>query len=388
VTQLLETRSPVRAYGACLYCRSTLGTNDLLDGLPVGRRIAFDTRERRLWVVCHACRRWSLSAAYARADILEQCARHHGAGTLRQWSEHVTVSRHSSGIELIRLDGAGAREIAALRYGAMSPLARLQRARAVLGDLGERAEEWLAGRGERLRGTVSAASYLLAGLVVGALSAGTAAQATALGLVLLAFFKMFTLDSSEHEKQLARREARVGMVLGRVADVHGRSIMLHADQAWRSRLVSVTGLERWRLGIPDRERAVAGPTLEIHGHEAVRALRLVLAEGAPLRVGVAAVRTATAEVESAGGPEAFLAFASAGMGRAGLRYATVAELPRIMRLALEIAADQAYEQRMLACDPQLLEQEWGEAEALAGPGLVRVRTGPRGRWLCVPEVRR
>jgi hypothetical protein len=206
---------------------------------------------------------------------------------------------------------------------------------------------------------------------VGALSGAPVAQASALGLVLLAFFKLFTMDSEEHERQLARLEARSAVVLARIREPAGGSFLLHADQAWRSRLVSGPEPARWRLSVPTRAR-MPSAVHEVEGHDAVRALRLVLSEAGPSGGATAAVRRAIAAIESAGGAALFLAQAPSEIRARGFRYASLGELPSALRLPLEIAADQAHE-RAIASEPTLLDQEWSEAEALAALSL-RQRT--------------
>lgn len=38
-------------YTTCLFCHSSLGTNETIESFPVGRRLAFDAAHGRLWVV-------------------------------------------------------------------------------------------------------------------------------------------------------------------------------------------------------------------------------------------------------------------------------------------------------------------------------------------------
>ena len=48
-------------YTTCLFCNESLGTNDVIELFPVGRRVAFDPEKGRLWVICPHCTRWNLS---------------------------------------------------------------------------------------------------------------------------------------------------------------------------------------------------------------------------------------------------------------------------------------------------------------------------------------
>ena len=48
-------------YKTCLFCKKPLGSNEVIEHFPVGRRLAFDAAKGRLWVVCRKCRRWNLT---------------------------------------------------------------------------------------------------------------------------------------------------------------------------------------------------------------------------------------------------------------------------------------------------------------------------------------
>lgn len=48
-------------YRNCIYCAGDLGSNEIIEEFPVGRRLAFDGARGRLWVVCRRCERWNLS---------------------------------------------------------------------------------------------------------------------------------------------------------------------------------------------------------------------------------------------------------------------------------------------------------------------------------------
>lgn len=355
-----QTSASLVAHDACVYCRSPLGENDLLERFPVGRRLAFDPRDARLWVVCSECGRWSLSPVEARSEIVEECERHHRGGVTRVASENISLSRPGRSLDLIRVGSAGALELAAWRYGHMLGPKRWPRIDALLAGVNEE-------RLDRLRGTLSATPYLAAGLAVGAVSAAPLAQASALGLVLLAFFRMFTADSAEHDRRLARLRRRSDVVLGEIVARDGERFLLHADQAWGSRLVAGSTSATWLLSVPCRGRGARGApvSIEVEGVEALRMLRLAMPETNHGRASANTLRAATAAIETAGGPEGFIPLASADAKRLGLRYAALGELPRTLRLSLEIASDATHERSALAGDPSVLEREWREAAALA-----------------------
>ena len=62
-------------YTTCLFCEAGLGRNERVEGMPVGRRLAFDAEKGRLWVVCQRCTRWNLTPLDERWEALEECER-------------------------------------------------------------------------------------------------------------------------------------------------------------------------------------------------------------------------------------------------------------------------------------------------------------------------
>ena len=44
-------------YTTCIHCQQSLGANESIEALPIGRRLAFDGEKGRLWVVCRQCER-------------------------------------------------------------------------------------------------------------------------------------------------------------------------------------------------------------------------------------------------------------------------------------------------------------------------------------------
>jgi hypothetical protein len=313
--------------------------------------------------VCGECGRWSLSPIEGRAEVVEACERHHRGGSPHLASENICLARSGGSVDLIRVGRASALELAAWRYGRMLGPKHWTRVEALLGDASDE-------RLDRVRGTLSATPYLAAGLALGVFSATALAQASALGLVLLAFFRMFSAGSLEHEKQLARLKRRSDVVLGEIVASDREPFLLYADQAWGSRLVAGSTEDSWYMSVPARGRGQRGApvSLEVEGSEALRALRLAMSETNRRRASATTLRAATAAVETAGGPEAFIPFASTEVKRQGLRYAALGELPRTLRVSLEMASDATHERDALTGAPGLLEREWREAAALARLG--------------------
>jgi hypothetical protein len=104
-------------YSACLFCHSNLGRNEVLEALPVGRRIAFDPVKGRLWVVCTDCGRWNLTPFEERWETLESCERLFRGTRLRVATDNVGLASPEWGFELVRVGPALLPEIASWRYG-------------------------------------------------------------------------------------------------------------------------------------------------------------------------------------------------------------------------------------------------------------------------------
>lgn len=104
-------------YSTCLFCHEHLGYNELIAGLHVGRRIAFDAKKGRLWVVCTECGRWNLTPFEERWEAIEDCERIFRSTRLRVATDNVGLAQPHWGFELVRIGDALRPEIAAWRYG-------------------------------------------------------------------------------------------------------------------------------------------------------------------------------------------------------------------------------------------------------------------------------
>ena len=104
-------------YATCLFCNRPLGSNESIEHFPVGRRLAFDASNGRLWVVCPACERWNLTPLEERWEAIEDCERRFRDSRLRSSTEHVGLARLTEGLELVRIGRPLRPEMAAWRYG-------------------------------------------------------------------------------------------------------------------------------------------------------------------------------------------------------------------------------------------------------------------------------
>ena len=67
-------------YTSCLFCHTDLGANYFLPTFPVGRRLAFDPKKGRLWVICTRCGRWNLTPLEERWEAIDESERLYLAG--------------------------------------------------------------------------------------------------------------------------------------------------------------------------------------------------------------------------------------------------------------------------------------------------------------------
>ena len=104
-------------YSTCIFCHSTLGTNEAIEHFPVGRRLVFDSARGRLWVVCRRCERWNLSPIEERWEAIEECERAFSNTRLRVSTDNIGLARIREGLELVRIGAPMRPEMAAWRYG-------------------------------------------------------------------------------------------------------------------------------------------------------------------------------------------------------------------------------------------------------------------------------
>jgi len=108
-------------YRSCLFCKLDLGTNDVLETLPVGRRVAFDAWRGRLWVICPHCHRWCLTPLEDRWEAVEDCERLYRGTRLRVGSDEISLAHLPAGLELVRVGKPLRPELAAWRFAGRLP---------------------------------------------------------------------------------------------------------------------------------------------------------------------------------------------------------------------------------------------------------------------------
>ncbi len=108
-------------YRSCLFCKRDLGTNTVLETLPVGGRVAFDAWRGRLWVVCPHCQRWCLTPLEDRWEAVEDCERLYRSTRLRVGTDEISLAHLPAGLELVRVGKPLRPELAAWRFAGRLP---------------------------------------------------------------------------------------------------------------------------------------------------------------------------------------------------------------------------------------------------------------------------
>lgn len=328
-------------YRTCIFCSADLGANQALEAFPVGRSVAFDARQGRLWAVCRTCGRWNLAPLEERWEAVEDAERTFRDSRLRVQSENIGLSKLPDGTRLIRVGEAMAGELAAWRYG--DQLLRRRR------------------------------QYIIAGVAIGAAGllfvGGTLATGVGAGLGGI----WTSLAGGWEEKQQRKVIHRVPAALSptgrevairrwhvqgaRLAEGEGGGVALHVPDVDREKR-RTDGWGRVKFSAesevvlpPDQARAVLN-----------RAMVVVNKKGASRdRVGDA-VRL----IEGARSAEAYLRETAARGGVLGKRPGMEKrQLTPVAALALEMALHDEQERRALQGELAGLEAAWRQAEEIA-----------------------
>jgi hypothetical protein len=304
-------------YSSCLYCKSALGRNEVLESFPVGRRLAFDETRGRLWVICGVCRRWNLSPLEQRWEAVEDCERRFRSTPRRVTTENIGFGQLAGGLELIRIGRPLRPEFAAWRYGD-----QLKR---------RRERHWIR------QGVTGASRVLL-------VTAGSG----------LLWVPWMAWDAVSKNRLVAR---------GR--DDEGQEISIRRKHIQHFRLLP-EGDSGWRARVRHR----AGSSV-LHGPQAVEMVAKLLPHINMQGASAAQVQEAVKQIEASGGPEG--TFTTVAQHLRKWQYHGIIQAPdhRVrtapleLRLALEMAAHEETETRALEGELAQLEDAWREAEEIA-----------------------
>jgi hypothetical protein len=323
-------------YSTCLFCHSGLGTNQVVEHFPVGRRLAFDSAKGRLWVVCRRCERWNLTPLEERWEAIEECERLFTDTRRRVSTDNIGMAKLPEGCELVRIGSALRPEMAAWRYG--DQFGR-RRVRHML----------LTGAGVATVGGV---------MIVG----------PATGLIAGGGWGMWQLANFAHDLYQNRR-TRLRLTLpdeDRVVALRKK----HLDHA-----ALVKDGEGWMLSLSfQRGSDGSWRKYEIREYRGEAALRLagqVLPKINSAGASRAKVQGAVKVLEQHADPmrlfagEARAARWSRGPMGQKTSAAYIANFPLEARLALEMAAHEEQERRAMEGELAILEAAWRDAEEVA-----------------------
>jgi hypothetical protein len=314
----------------CLVCQTPFPANEALEHFPLGVRVAFDPGKGRLWAVCKSCKRWSLAPIEERWEALDELEKTvRDRGRLLSQTDNIALIR-SGPLEIVRVGRANLTEQSWWRYGK---------------ELAKRRKNY---NSLTTAGAIGVGAAILGGMTTGAfgfIGAWVLWEKVPNAVPDAARWFRFGGDVWRGR---ARCE-RCGQVLRRVPyRRRGNLILLHHGES------EPTGLAYKCHNCGDHREG----GLHLEGRAAERALRRVLAyhhfEGATEKT----VFDATRLIQEAGSTTDLTRI----LLRDGRR---LGDLGRTGGIALEIAANESSEQRLLELELAELEAHWEEEEELA-----------------------
>jgi len=322
-------------YSTCLFCHAELGTNEIVEHFPVGRRLAFDASKGRLWAVCTQCRNWNLAPIEERWEAIEECERAFRGTPLRVSTANIGLATLREGLDLVRVGQPLRPEFAAWRYG--------ERLRA-----------------RRLRSAGKTALAAAAGsltLAAGGLAVvGVAAVTEVLGPPLYSRLSG-AVEHYEYER-----------VVARVRTSDGRAERVRVKHLSRIEFIETPELGGWVLRV-----AHDGGVADLRGQRAMQTAGQLLALMNAQGGSATDVRDAADLITAAGDAAAFmrktidLREERWRTGNAFLRdaYGSLS-LTALERMALEMAVHEDAERLALQGELDALEAAWRDAEEIAG----------------------
>ena len=326
-------------YSTCLYCNNALGSNEVIETVPVGRRLAFDQSKGRLWVVCRKCEKWNLSPLEERWEAIEQCEQMFHDARKRVSTDNIGLAKLREGLELVRIGEPKRPEFAAWRYG--DQFGRRQK-RAILIGTGA---------------AVVGGGLLIAGASAGILSGGG--------------WRMY--QGIQGLINVARNKRRLAIITA----PDGRRLTIRGEHAAKTRII--LGDSRnggWSLDLHHGK----SERILLEGEHARRATALIMPKVNSGGASRAKVQVAVDRIESSGDPERYLnlvartpppradsnSWKTKSWSKKGAPpIHGISKLPLETRLAVEMAVNEENERRALEGELTLLELEWKEAEEIA-----------------------
>ena len=307
-------------YTTCMFCNKPLGSNQVVETFPVGRRLAFDAQRGRLWVVCRKCERWNLSPLEERWEAVEDCERLFRGTRVRTSTENVGLAKLPEGLELVRIGEPLRPEFAAWRYG--DQFGRRRKKAYIYGAAGV-----------AVLGTV-----LIAGAATGVISGAVLGQSGN-------FVNLFV-----NGRTLAKIKAPDGTVVKLKKPHLQDTRILHEGNEWVL-LVKKGRSNEYRFEGDDAHRVAGILSSRINRSGAKQV----------------DVQRAVSMLDRYGSPGAIMKAASEEVPRNTFKEypGHLARLRAPMRLAVEMALHEEQERRALEGELWRLERAWEEAEEIA-----------------------
>jgi hypothetical protein len=349
-------------YSTCLFCHSPLGSNDVLQDLPIGRRVAFDASKGRLWIVCDTCGRWNLTPLEERWEVIEDCERMFRDVSLKVSSDNIGLAGLANGFELVRIGEPVGSELAVWRYGREFAYRR-RRFDLIMN----------ATRGVRvaLAGSLPVvASFAVSGSLHGGLAVGLGVGA---GMGILEAAAVIAWSS----RTAVRVHAGDDVLRVRAGDMATAELLPSGDATvdgahqWMLRVHHVNGIhvlageQAWRA---------AGTLLAMMNWDGARSEHIDAATGLIVEardpeqlIVQTAARLDADPVEASGAAAPAPEWDAASAWRAfpGAPRASWGRLSSVRLLALEMAIQENVERRALRGELAELEHAWREAEEIA-----------------------
>ena len=315
----------------CLVCHTPFPTNEELEHFSTSDRVAYDGERGRLWAVCRSCKRWSLAPIEERWEALEELNKLvTDRAKLLSQTDNVALLRAGE-LDVVRVGRANLTEEAWWRYGR---------------ELTQR-----AAKHQKLTfiGTAAAGAAIAGGWATGGFGW--------LGAWLL-------WENAPKQVSQAARWLRFGGSAWQGKRWCERCGQTFRNLAYRDRkqFILSPGTRRGdALSITQRCPAcgdldVGG--LHLDGKEGDQVTRRLLAYHHHTGASEKRVKSATRLIEEAGSPEDLTRIVIKEGRRLG-------DLQRTGAIALEIAANDTVEQRLLELELAEVEAHWKEEEELA-----------------------
>ncbi|MDX2261601.1 MAG: hypothetical protein SFU84_07875 [Gemmatimonadales bacterium] len=298
----------------------------MVETLPIGRRLAFDAAQGRLWVVCRHCAKWNLVPFESRLESIDACERLFRDTPTRYSTDNIGLARVKEGLELVRIGPAMRPEFAGWRYG---------------DQFGRR----------RRRNILLAAGLALAPPAI--MGLGLAAGVSFVSLLQWpSFYYQWRLMN-----KVTVRLPREGLPPVEMTDM----------QVSAGRLIRRSGHElTFRTTVNPTPFGQSSKRYELVGDELDRILPLLLARVNLWTSKRSTIKDAVTLVTEQPQVRDLLEAAdttawSKRLGRAGM----LGDIKPAWRLAAEIASNEVKERTALEGELALLEREWKQAEELA-----------------------